>query len=1304
MAKGKQRGRQGRRRPQERGKIVVVEAGATRIKGKQQAEPLAASIFTVRNSDLERLTPEHAVELTRELLWVEARRIGLPTTSINATSWIDVPDGGVDATVEGDASRLKSALIKPGRAAFQIKAGARFQPWNDSHIREALFGNKKTPNKENLGAGVKACLDSKGTYVLVCTKVDLPDAQQRKAVELLKKYFSDCGYSDAKVEVWSQNKLIGFLQRFPSLSLKINEHEKAKFQAHISWSQQDDMKKAFKAGDQQKQFVSNLENELRRSDEAVHVRVVGEPGVGKTRLVLEGTAAHDLAPLVLYCDSATKFRDSELMNELLKEDNDFAAILVVDECDPDARSYIWNKLKHCGARIKLVSIYNERDETGGNIAYADAPPLGKDEIVAIIREYGVPKDKVERWAEFCSGSPRVAHVIGWNLKNNPEDLLKPPDTFNIWDRYIVGGDDPQSARVEQRRLVLRHLALFKRFGYGARVDAEARAIAKIVQEADSQITWARFQEIVKELCDRKILQGETTLYITPKALHIKLWADWWDTYGASFEPEAFATKLTGKLLEWSDEMFKYAAESEAALRVVGQLLGESGPFQGGNYLDDSRGADLFLALTEANPKTALDCLKNTVGNWGQERLLSFTTGRREVVWALERIVIWRELFQDGARLLLRLGERENETWGNNASGVFAGLFSPGWGATAPTEAPPEERFPVLKEALESDSKEQRRLALRACDRALESHYFTRASGAEYQGLRREPRLWSPQTWGELLDAYRRVWQLICDHLDTLPDDEKKQAVDVLLKQTRGLARYHNLLDMLIDTLARLGREPYVDKRKIFETVQRILHYDGKEMPVEVRNRWEELRDALLGSDFHSLMERYVAMDLLEDRVDDEGESADKAGPQIDNLAVQAVQQPEFLSEELTWLVTNTAQNGFRFGYALGSRDAGFTLLPRLFSAQRSAGANGSAFFLGGYFRAIREKDPQRWETLLDELAADENLAISVPELTWRSGLTDRAALRILNLAKKGIISVAHFQMFGFGSAIAELAEDIFRQWIECLLNDSSREAVSIALDLCHFYYGRKESKHRLPRELTLRLLTASSLFQKSDTRRASQMDDYHWTELGKQFVRKYPTESLELADKMLEHFGEDGTIIGDFHSSTQAVLDEITRQLPSEVWQRVTKYIGPPVDSRAYHITHWLRGGEFYTRGKNGVLPLVPLKDIWQWVDRNVETRASYLASFVPALLSRTEGEVCLAREVLIRYGARKDVRSNLMANCSTEGWSGPSSLHHQSKKQWLLDFKNGETNANVRRWIDEYAASLDRRIEWDKLEEEREQ
>jgi hypothetical protein len=282
--------------------------------------------------------------------------------------------------------------------------------------------------------------------------------------------------------------------------------------------------------------------------------------------------------------------------------------------------------------------------------------------------------------------------------------------------------------------------------------------------------------------------------------------------------------------------------------------------------------------------------------------------------------------------------------------------------------------------------------------------------------------------------------------------------------------------------------------------------------------------------------------------------------------------------------------------------------------------------------------------------------------------------------------------------------------VEFLLDNPSAFAASTALDLVHFYYRDEESEHVLPQDLTFRVLTHPAVLeQQGQGSQRDQMDEYLWTEVSKSFIALYPEEGLKLADMILAHFGEDDTIFDGFYSETQSVLTEIIRLYPEEVWLRITEYLGPPIDARAFRIRQWLRGSDLFEAGDDGALKidgalnLIPPTAIWDWVDSDVEQRGWYLAYFVPPKLFREEGRVCLAREVLVRYGDREDVRRNLTANYSTGGWIGSESLYHQRKRDQLLAFKEGEPNQNVRRWIEECVAALDHNIERATVEEERE-
>jgi hypothetical protein len=1048
------------------------------------------------------------------------------------------------------------------------------------------------------------------------------------------------------------------------------------------------------------QKAGAIQGLLRSPDGARHIRVIDEAGGGKTRFVLEATNTDDLAPLVLYT-RAINFIDSDFKYLILRDDNPFNVILVLDECNQQQRIQIWNHLANRGPRIKLITINNEPDSKDHGIDYCDIPALQHEDIKKIILTYGIPQDHVDRWASLAGTSPRFAHMIAINLKYFPDDILRPVE--GIYDRIIAGYEDPTSEEVKKRKRVITHIALFKRFGYKKPVEEEAKAVCRLVQRVDTNITWGKFQEIVDRLLSQNILQGETTLYITPKAFHIRMWIEWWNIYGSSFDLNEFLADIPEGLQarEWFYEMFEYAAESGAAAKVVKELLGPGGPFKDFEYFKTKLGGRFFLALTNADPESGLGSLQRTIGKQTKDQLLAFTVGRRDVVWSLERIAVWRSLFADAARLLLALAEAENEIYANNATGVFTGLFSPGPGKVAPTEASPQERIVVLKEALNSPSKQKRLVGIKAADNALETGNFTRMVGAEYQGLRKEPNLWMPKTYAELFDAYSQVWHLLAQKLETLKPDERSEVINVLLNNSRGLLLYHSLADMVIATLVELSHKDYVDKKKILSAVIETLHYDGKALNESTRKALEQFRDTFTGSGFSAMMRRYVGMDLLQDQFDEEGEHADKIGPRIEELAEQAVKDKRLLLQEFPWLVTTEAQNGYRFGYALGKRDVGFTLLPLLLDAQRGASVNPSVYSLGGYFRAIFEKDNNMWEDQLDALVKDGKLNSFLPELTWRSGMTDRAAMRLLRLAQQGTIAFRHFSLLGIGSVIRDLSPNVFEQLCSFLLEHDDYAAISIALDLHFFYYIHNPSKPPLPEGLTLRLLTHKSLFKNPEKGRRGQMDEFHWTGIGKAFVQAYPEKALLLADTILEHFGEDGTILEGFFSETQPVLNEIIKKYPAEMWQKIKPYLTSHIDRRAYSITEWLKGGEHF-KEKQGVLPLLPDNMVWDWVNEDIENRAWYLAYFVPKELTREEGKKCWARELLIRYGEREDVRRNLVANFSSESWTGPQTLHYESKKQWLLQFKKDEPDENVKRWIDEYVASIDRQIEHAKIAEER--
>ena len=189
-----------------------------------------------------------------------------------------------------------------------------FSLGNDANVKSILFKEGTAELKPR----VKSCLDKNGTLVVVLFGWDNPPQEDEQYLKKFREklHSIDTHYDDAKIEIWPQNKLIGFLKPFPSLALQVNKRDDARFQTHQSWARTAEMQREFVARDSQLRRISDIREKLRgigEKTEAIHVRIYGDPGIGKTRLVLEATRKEDLLPLVVYCDSASKFKDSDLM-------------------------------------------------------------------------------------------------------------------------------------------------------------------------------------------------------------------------------------------------------------------------------------------------------------------------------------------------------------------------------------------------------------------------------------------------------------------------------------------------------------------------------------------------------------------------------------------------------------------------------------------------------------------------------------------------------------------------------------------------------------------------------------------------------------------------------------------------------------------------------------------------------------------------------------------------------------------------------------------------------------------------------
>ena len=1264
----------------------------------------------VTADDLVRLRPDEAVSLFRSLLWADA---SIYNVRIDAPGAVNAPDGGVDATVAvpgGAPPPSGPSVLLPGLTCYQIKTGRSISIGNKKDRRRLLYGSA---SNTELSPRVKECLDAGGTLVFILFGSDTPS--RADAEGFLRRELPEGAYDNARIEVWLQNELIGHLGRYPALRRMVKGDGHAEYLDHGGWGRNRDMGGRFVRGKRHAAFIRRLRRALRPSgSKHVDVRLVGPPGSGKTRLAHEITKTKDLAPLVLYFENPAPLADNRILNALAEGEREHA-ILVVDECDARERERIGNRIHGAGGRVLLVTIFN-RDDDGGALGI---PELGAPEIKRIIQGYRAPvrDDNVDALASLCTPSPRYAHRLAARMRSDPAGFFRRPlDPAWLHKNYIAGTLDIESDEYRDREAVLTWFGLFEMVGHDPPHAAESEFLAQNAERHEN-IAPGRFDKIVDDLRALKILQGYKTLYVAPAMLHLWLWGEWWRLHGRRFDLAAFLSgegcgpgaPIPPKMFDWFVQMFVHVSVSPEATRAAREILAADGPFGSDDRLfENPLGAKLFRPFVGADPDAALALLSRTVGAWSDARLKAFRTGRREAVWAMETIARRSRDARTVARVLLRLAANENEGVSNNATGVLARLFSPAPGELASTPAGADDLHALLAEMLADPDGRVRRLALRACDEALESAYFTRMDYDRARILKAE--LKTPGA--EYARRYKRVLEMLCGGIGAMPRDERREAACIVLKRAVALSRIAGLSGGVAGALRRLHDQKAIGDEELLGTALEAVRMHGDRMGQGAAAAWKKLAErAHRREDYGSRMERFVKMDIAADAEPKQGAGGmSERDGQIRGLAAETLRNGGLPAEVAGWIFGPGVHGAVQFGDELGRQDGGFSMLACLVKAASdamvpvpgtagaepggpaAAGESTQAAqpdpLLGAYLAHAFERDPALWESTLDSLAGDPRLAPLVPQITWRSGLSDRAWDRVAGLYRDKTVAKSGIAIFAHAGRPCRMSDRAFAEAVSIMRDSPTaadmRGALALLAGRCRCA-GRRLG---VPMD-ALHAVVADDLFLLGAGGEYSDMlTDSMWEAAARRLVDVDPDRIPALAGAMFDAMGSVGGVFGpNAGDGAWSVLDLMVSVAPGPVWESASGRIVLPPDARSRSILAWLGGlAPRPTAWRDSCLPppldVVPLDAVWEWVDADRVARAACLAQHSPRAIRR--GRRCFARDILVRYGADKDVRMALRRRFLTGSWIGSGADHFAREGRRHEKSLRGENDPNVRLWLEE--------------------
>ena len=931
--------------------------------------------------------PERFATLCNALAWIASARAFQTFPSF--TSRINVKDGGVDAewTVEipHDNGHIPTPILGPGWNVFQYK-------------QRDVFARKRQPIISNLRFSLNGALTEVAKnfgkipdqYTLF---VNIHLAPNETASIKKNIRANDEETSKTQIVVIGAEELAALLNDHP--------HLRASFFTPMAFQTWED---AYGSHRSKKRFGFHMEpvgrdsevDRLRALVDAPHIRAIvvcGPHDMGKSRLALEATKHKPYDTAVALDPRSTGLTDYRNLCTNRSE-----IICIVEDPELDTlQSLIGEALSVPG--LKLLITFPTAAATDLSYGFDDRvaslllSPLNDEAARKLLQATGQVLDYgIQDWIlSQASGVPGIilaAASIGSSLRQ--DHTVFSTAVGKEFERRIVQELGEAALRSAQLFSVLTHVGTFGPH------EAEIQTICKIFgDDRSAHQMLAHLPELEKAgLARRAGYFVEIFLPLLANHLAEQL------VLGRRSEMLALFARLdeSGQI-----RFIKRLAQVKGleAEKFSDELFALDGPL--GTVDRILKRTHLLRLIAGTVPQRVLHVLEARLLTSTRETRLTISGGsRRELMGALEQLLFRANTSKDALRLIWLLAEAENETWGNNATGVLQESFHP---HHSQMPLPLDERVALLKERLSSTpTTDTKLLAIKTIEGGLKgraSIHLRHSVGPSPLDTR------PPLTWSNVFTYLRSLAEILV----SLAEDQGKVfhvALDVLPKSIAELAfkgltaesgQYFRLL-----TDWALAERKGLDVSHLSGIMGRVRDFWAEQIakpnfPEAKKTEYTEFISTL--TEWQASLDRAGFSTRLKlcaggesYRVSDDWKQAEK---QLSLLAKEVALSPQILTSDLIqWLLTASAKEARSFFYALGQEDRNFYFRTALEVLGKDA--FGSRAF-APYFAGWAKRDPEGAEGRLDQLAELHTVsATSLLETTSWLAPTPRGLTRIKHVA------------------------------------------------------------------------------------------------------------------------------------------------------------------------------------------------------------------------------------------------------------------------------------------------------------------
>lgn len=1035
-----------------------------------------------------------------------------------------------------------------------------------------------------------------------------------------------------------------------------------------------------------KDFQSLIE--ALKLDRAV-IRLTGASGLGKTRLLLE---AIEISPSI--DETCVLIFNAPGYEKEIKEtirsavETKVSGLAVVENCNVDLHNELAKEVNKTECFLKVVSMGYSHDRVDASIEIK-LSPLSDDTIKQILSPIlvGLDSGDVDRVARFAQGYPLMATLIAEQYQREGRLLGSIEDRTVV--RKLIEGDSDVS---DNEKDVLSACSLFDVFGTAeGAAGEEARFIAETVAESSLKI----FDRVVRIFSARQIIhRAGRYARVIPKPLALTLASDWWEE--TSYDRQKHLIEhLPDSLMQSFSIQASYLDSQPSVQRFSEKLFGGQSPFVQAGELLTERGSKLFREFVEVNPESTSNALYRILKEMTRDELFRIEGDtRRNLVWGLEKLCFHADVFEKSSWCLLLLASAENETWSNNATGMFAQLFRV---YLSGTEAAPNIRFDVLKRAIGLNQLEIDMVVLEALSQSISTYGGTRMVGAEFQGTKAPLVEWRPDLWQEVFDFWQNAFDLLLVLFER-NEPQKNKVLSEIGYSIRGFVhqRRIEMLDSAIKHIVSING-PYWPAA--LESIKNIFEYDSEEMDentVDALNNWLEI----LKPDDANLADKIkiIVINPPFEHREENGNYIDVASEKAKALGIEVAKDIDSLIPHLGLLLQGEQKESYSFGYQLALELDDISQLVERSLEKFIVVNHANPNFIRGIFRGIYEKSAEKWQENIEFILADERLISLYPDLICTGDIQKSHLDKLLELIRCEILSPDNANVLSYGSVTRGIDPKIFMTF--CLsLSELGNGASLSALRIIYMYcYGNKESIEIL-REPLKQLILRVPLHKKEHR---NTTDMHRWQDLAKKLLKKPDKEfAIALTNQLIEacHVGLDYSDIWNYY---KPLLFKIMNEYGDFIWPIFGNAIVKAKGLEQWWLSQLLKSENSFSRQKPSVLSVLPVRTVISWCDENPELGPYFIARNIN-ILDNVDEELKPSEffiELLVHFGNDERVANALEANMGTRGWSGSLVPYLEADKEALLPLLEHE-NENVRLWTKNHISNINRQIEAESIRDE---